>query len=480
MTGTGQPLGTTALWPAPTPAGPLNAIVEVPGSKSQTNRMLVLAALADSPSTIQGALRSRDTDLMIAALNQLGAVIVPGENSTTLKVRPIASNQLRPSRKHPPSFCAESGTDGAAEPPHPNPGLISINVGLAGTVMRFVPPVAATVSRPVRFDGDEGARVRPMKGLLDALASLGVQITYHGEPGFLPFTMQTTPPVQGGEVTVDASATSQFVSGLLLSAPRFADGLKLTTIGAVPSRPHLDMTVEALRERGVRVDDDADQGQWVVHPGPITGGLMRVEPDLSNAAPFLAAALVAGGSVSVPGWPSQTTQPGALVPSLLEMMGAKVEQDAGTMTVTASGYSHNAGTGNQPFIQGINVDLSAAGELAPTFAALAALAATPSRFTGIGHLRGHETDRLAALVTEINRLGGDARELPDGLEINTAPLHGGVWHTYDDHRMATAGAIIGLRVPGVRVENIETTAKTLPDFATMWAGLVGTQQEVTR
>jgi 3-phosphoshikimate 1-carboxyvinyltransferase len=231
---------------------------------------------------------------------------------------------------------------------------------------------------------------------------------------------------------------------LLLAAPRLPDGLQLSATGDVPSRPHIDMTVASLRERGVQVDDDGDQGHWMVHPGPICGGEMWVEPDLSNAAPFLAAALVVGGSVTVPGWPVETTQPGAMVPDLLKQMGPG------------------------PVIKGLDIDLSAAGELVPTFAALAALADTPSRFTGIGHLRGHETDRLAALVTEINLLGGDARELPDGIEINPAELHGGVWHTYDDHRMATAGAIIGLRVPGVKVENIETTAKTLPDFAQMW------------
>jgi len=529
------------LWDAPTPTGPLNAVVEVPGSKSQTNRLLILAALADSPSVIHGALRSRDTDLMIAALNTLGASIVPGDSPSTLLVEPISF----PTSRTPDS------------PP------LTIDVGLAGTVMRFVPPVAALVGGRVTFDGDAGARVRPMKGLMDALEKLGVSVTYHGEPGFLPFTVEHYGDVvapgaaDGGEhgpLRIDSRASSQFISGLLLAAPRFKGGLALLAEpsddpAAVPSRPHIDMTVAELLRRGAWVDpfDPREPNEWVVFPQTlawdgvspwvdgvsdqpishqIRGGEMWVEPDLSNAAPFLAAALVAGGSVTVPGWPTETTQPGGMVPKLLQRMGACVSLDDGNLTVSgfcddaapqlaqndeehpAFGTHHPSpcaqtqGLGHN--LSGIEVDLSAAGELAPTFVALAALASGPSRFTGIAHLRGHETDRLAALVTEINRLGGEARELPDGIEVNSKPLHTrdidpreinpreinhreidhrkidhSVWHTYDDHRMATAGAIIGLRVPGVKVENIETTAKTLPGFAEMWAAMMGLDSSKT-
>ncbi len=423
------------LWDAPLASGPLDAVVEIPGSKSLTNRLLVLAALADGPGTLRGALRSRDADLMIAALRTLGVTIVEGDSPSTLHVTP-----------------------------GPLTGGVDVHTGLAGTVMRFLPPVAALADGEVRFDGDPQARVRPMAPVLRALHALGVSVTSPDGSSFpdtLPFTVHGQGGLRGGNVDVDASASSQFVSGLLLAAARFEQGLNLRHIGAtLPSLPHIEMTVATLREVGVQVDDSRD-GIWVVSPGPIAARDVRVEPDLSNAAPFLAAALVAGGKVSVPGWPATTTQPGALVPGLLEQMGGRATVENGVCTVTGDGTIH-----------GIDVDLKAAGELAPTFAALAALADSPSRLRGIAHLRGHETDRLAALAKEITRLGGQCEETRDGLVITPRPLHGGVFHSYHDHRMATSGALIGLRVPGVQVENVDTTAKTLPGFAGMWAGIL--------
>lgn len=301
-----------------------------------------------------------------------------------------------------------------------------------------------------------------MAPVIRALRDLGVGVTEHGAAGYLPFTVHGTGAVPGGAIEIDASASSQFVSALLLAAPRFGNGLTLRHTGAsLPSLPHIAMTVAVLRGRGVQVDD-ATTGTWRVAPGPIAGGTIDVEPDLSNAGPFLAAAVAAGGSVRVPSWPARTTQAGDLLRDLLTRMGARVELAEGVLTVT--------GTGS---VRGIDADLRAGGELAPTIAALAALAQTTSRLRGIAHLRGHETDRLAALVTEINRLGGDAQELEDGILVRPATLHGGTVHTYEDHRMATFGAIIGLRVPGVCVENIATTAKTLPDFPDMWAAMLG-------
>ena len=425
-----------APWAAPVADRSLDATVEVPGSKSLTNRLLVLAALAEGPGVLRGALRSRDSDLMVAGLRALGVGV--DVDGSTVHVTPA-----------------------------PLRGDATVDCGLAGTVMRFLPPLAALATGEVRFDGDEGARVRPMAPVLDALRQLGVAVEDGGR-GRLPFSDTGTGGVRGGTVDVDASGSSQFVSGLLLTGARFDGGLTVRHVGAqLPSLPHIEMTVLTLREVGVEVQvsglggADDDVPTWRVLPGTVAARDVRVEPDLSNAAPFLAAALVAGGSVRVPGWPVETTQPGALVPGLLERMGGRWSLDGDVLTVTGDGTVH-----------GIDVDLSPAGELAPTIAALAALADSPSRLRGIAHLRGHETDRLAALRTEIVALGGGCEETADGLVITPAPLHGGVWHSYADHRMATSGALVGLRVPGVEVENVSTTAKTLPGFTGLWSAML--------
>jgi 3-phosphoshikimate 1-carboxyvinyltransferase len=304
-----------------------------------------------------------------------------------------------------------------------------------------------------------------MGPVLTALRTLGVRVEEHGEPGHLPFTVHGRGGLAGGQVDVDASASSQFVSGLLLAAARFERGLTLRHTGrTLPSLPHIEMTVALLREAGVRVDDSRPD-IWQVSPGPIAGRDVRVEPDLSNAAPFLCAALVSGGSVSVPGWPQRTTQPGGLLPGILERMGATTSLDGDVLTVTGTGVIH-----------GVDLDLHAAGEIAPTIAALATLADSPTRLRGIAHLRGHETDRLAALAAEITRVGGQAEQTSDGLVVTPRPLTGAVWRTYEDHRMATAGALVGLRVPGIEVEDVATTAKTLPGFVDLWSDmLLGTR-----
>ncbi|MFK4036540.1 3-phosphoshikimate 1-carboxyvinyltransferase [Nonomuraea wenchangensis] len=420
-------------WPAPTAAAPVSAAVPLPGSKSVTNRALVLASLAEGPGVVRRALRSRDADLMVAALRALGA-------------------RLEPSAETPASVDWHVT-------PGPIRGGAAVDAGLAGTVMRFVPPIAALADGPVSFDGDPHARKRPMGPILDALRALGARV----DNDALPFTISG--PLTGGEVTLDASGSSQFVSGLMLSAARFAKGVTIRHAGPpVPSQPHIRMTVQMLRAAEVVVDD-SEPDVWRVEPGPIAARDVTVEPDLSNAAPFLAAALVTGGTVTIPAWPRVTTQPGDALRGLLTSMGATVARDehadAADLVVTGTGE-----------ITGIDADLREVGELTPTIAALAALATTPTRIRGVAHLRGHETDRLAALATEINRLGGDAEETDDGLIIRPRPLRGGVFHSYDDHRMATAGAVIGLRVPGVEVENIATTAKTLPEFVRMWTAML--------
>jgi 3-phosphoshikimate 1-carboxyvinyltransferase len=422
-------------WPAPHATTPVDAVVPVPGSKSLTNRALVLAALADGPSTVTGALRARDTLLMGQALVSLGAGITGLHTDGPIRVTP-----------------------------HAFTGPAHVDCGLAGTVMRFLPPVAALADGDVRFDGDPRARVRPMGGVIEALEGLGVDVDDDGRRT-LPFTVKGTGGVEGGEVTIDASASSQFVSALLLSAPRFARGVVVLHRGApVPSMPHIDMSVELLREHGVRVDVDAadpSAATWTVEPGPVRALDRVVEPDLSNAAPFLAAALVTGGSVTIPGWPAHTTQPGDALRDLLTQMGARIVVGPQGLTVRSGDR-----------LDGIDADLRDVGELTPVLAAVCALASSPSRLRGIGHLRGHETDRLAALAQEINNLGGDVEETHDGLVIRPRPLHGGVVETYDDHRMATAAAVLGLVVPGVSVVDVATTGKTLPGFVAMWASML--------
>jgi 3-phosphoshikimate 1-carboxyvinyltransferase len=420
-------------WIAPVASGPLNAVVSLPGSKSLTNRELALSALASEPTLLTAPLVSRDSALMIQALRLLGTKIDELPNGD-LKVTPAAFDRSA-----------------------------TIDCGLAGTVMRFVPPMAVLANGDIHFDGDLAARRRPMHTTIDSLRALGVEVDDAGAAA-LPFTVRGTGSVAGGEVTIDASASSQFVSGLLLAAARFENGITLRHDGEhLPSMPHIEMTLDCLENRGVRISTGNLDGvnglpEWRVEPGAINGGTVAIEPDLSNAGPFLAAAMVAGGSVTITGWPDSTTQVGDEFDGILQQMGAVITRENGGLTITGSGAIH-----------GIDIDLSIGGELTPVIAALAAIADSPTVIRGVAHLRGHETDRLAALATEINRIGGIARETPDGLEIDPGDnLHGALWETYEDHRMATAGAIIGLRVPGIQVEDIKTTSKTMPDFDKLW------------
>ncbi|MGH3530834.1 MAG: 3-phosphoshikimate 1-carboxyvinyltransferase [Mycobacterium sp.] len=421
-----------STWPAPTTLSPVKATVTVPGSKSQTNRALVLSALAAANggvSTVSGALGSRDTDLMIGALAALGLRVERSAAELTV------SGQISPA-----------------------PGA-QIDCGLAGTVLRFVPPLAALGATVVEFDGDQQARLRPIAPLLDALRGLGVDVDGDG----LPFRVRGAGSVAGGAVEIDASASSQFVSGLLLSGASFAEGLIVAHTGPpLPSAPHIAMTVAMLRQAGIHVDD-ATPNRWQVRPGAVAARHWDIEPDLSNAVPFLAAAVVSAGTVRVTGWPATGIQPAEAILDILRQLNSVVSQSDSYLEVR----------GPRSY-QGFDVDLRDVGELTPAVAALAALASpgSVSRLSGIAHLRGHETDRLAALSTEINRLGGSCRETVDGLEITAAPLRSGTWHSYADHRMAMAGAIVGLRVAGVEVDDIATTAKTLPQFPQLWADMV--------
>ena len=426
----------SADWSAPAATGAVDATVPLPGSKSLTNRYLVLAALADGTSRLRAPLRSRDTLLMAQALRSLGASILdaPGRG--------------------------DGVEDWVIDPAEPVRGDAAVDTGLAGNVMRFVPPVAALADGPVAFDGDPHARRRPMDPLLGALRALGVRVDDDAR-GTLPFTIQGSGRVRGGSVTLDASASSQFVSGLLLSGARFDEGLTVHHDGkAVPSLPHIEMTVETLRDAGAVVDD-TDPHTWRVEPSALGALDVQVEPDLSNAGPFLAAALVTGGRVHVPGWPQHTTQAGDALRHILDLMGAEVRLDRRGLTVV----------GGDP-IGGVDLDLHDASELTPVVAGLAALADSPSIIRGVAHIRGHETDRLAALARELGALGAHVEQTGDGLHIRPARLTAGRFHTYADHRMVMVAAVLALAVPGLVVEDPGTVAKTLPDFVALWEGML--------
>lgn len=428
-------------WPAPLSRAPLDATVEVPGSKSLANRELVLAALADGPGTIERPLIARDTGLCEAALTSLGARFTHSDGS--LAVTPTSLAEVR--------------------------GEIEIDCGLAGTVMRFLPPLAAFTNARVRFDGDEAARRRPMAAVLDGLEALGVTLEReHGDA--LPFTVVGRGSIPGGSLTIDASASSQFVSALLLAAPLMDEGLTLHHDGAtLPSLPHIEMTLACLRARGVTAQA-LDERSWRVEPGPIAARTLTLEPDLSNAEPFLLAALVAGGTVRIPGWPVSTTQVGAQLADLIPRFGGRCAlSEDGTFSVDGG---PGIRSGLRP--EGVHLDLSEAGELAPNLAALCALCSSPSTLTGIGHLRGHETDRLAALAAELRNIGASVDVLDDGLRITpgTAPGSPVIWESYADHRMATSGALLGLAIPGIHIEDIACTSKTMPNFPALWSGML--------
>ena len=428
-----------AHWPAIfRGATPVDISVVIPGSKSVTNRALILAAQAKSPSTLRRPLVSRDSELMVAGLKALGSGI---EEATVV-------------------------VDGNEElqwivTPAPMHGGVRVDVGNAGTVMRFLPPLAGLATGEVNFDGDPRSYERPLGPVIKALEELGVSID-HEDRYSLPLKLHGTGKISGGEITIDASESSQFLSALLLVAPSFTNGITVKHKGgSLPSMPHIEMTVEMLRQFGASVEVDSVAQTWSVKPGALHGLDLVIEPDLSNASPFLSIAMVCGGRVAIADWPLKTTQPGDQLRAILSDMGAQFSFGDNGLTIIGTGKIH-----------GIDVDLHDVGELTPSIAALCALADSPSHLRGIGHLRKHETDRLTALTREINALGGNVVEEETALHITPAPLHAGVFHTYDDHRLATAGAVLGLVIEGIEVENIATTRKTLPDFPGLWSSLL--------
>ena len=426
---------TPDLWRAPFRGNaPVSAILTIPGSKSVTNRALILSALAKTPSKLHKPLRSRDTELMAQGLRALGVRIEESRDSNGDEIWTVIPAQLF--------------------------GPASIDVGNAGTVMRFLPPLAALARGLINFDGDPRSHERPLGPVISALEELGVTID-HKNRFTLPLTINGSGPIKGGVIEIDASSSSQFISALLLVGPAMKDGITVKHVGgSLPSQPHIDMTIAMLRQFGAIVDDSSPS-QWKVLPGELEGQDFVIEPDLSNAAPFMSVALVCGGTVTIRDWPRKTTQPGDQLREIFTQMGATISLDDSGLTISGG-----------KTIRGIDIDLHDVGELTPSIAAVAALASSPSSLRGIGHLRLHETDRLSALRTELNALGCDVSEEESALHINPQPLHAGTFHTYEDHRLATAGAVIGLVVDGIHVENISTTRKTLPDFPGLWSALL--------
>jgi 3-phosphoshikimate 1-carboxyvinyltransferase len=418
------------MWSAPFRASkPISGAINIPGSKSVTNRALVLSALASSPSTLRKGLRSRDTDLMIKALSSLGVKIEIEEDLWKITPAPLM-------------------------------GPAGIDVGNAGTVMRFLPPLASLAKGLISFDGDLRSHQRPLAPVIKALESLGVSIEHQGRYS-LPLFVNGAGCITGGEVEIDASASSQFLSSLLLVAPLMKQGLRIKNIGrSLPSKPHIEMTIAMLAQYGAFVDTSIDN-QWSVEPTTLSGVDLVIEPDLSNAAVFMAAPILCGGEVIIKDWPRKTTQPGDQLRQIFSEMGGEIDFVDQGLRVRSSGQ-----------IRGIDIDLGDVGELTPVIAALASLADSPSYLRGIGHLRLHETDRLSALKNELTALGAQVLEEESALRINPKPMKAGVFHTYEDHRLATAGALIGLAVNGVEVENIETTRKTITDFPALWSQLL--------
>jgi 3-phosphoshikimate 1-carboxyvinyltransferase len=415
-------------------AGPLDATVAVPGSKSLTNRALVCAALADGTSTLDGALVADDTEAMRTALATLGAAIDEHPSSGRLTV---------------------AGTGGRLRP-----GPLALDVRLSGTTSRFLLPVVALGTGEYRIDGAPPLRARPMGPVLDGIRALGAGVRPEGEDGHLPVTVVAPGGLAGGDVAVAGDTSSQFLSGLLLAAPYARSGVRLGLTTALVSRPYVALTVAVMAAFGVDVEGDAGEGPLVVPRGRYRATAYAVEPDASTASYFLAAAALVGGRVTVEGLGAGSGQGDARFAEVLATMGARIDRTATTTTVTGNGELRSPGT----------LDLADMPDMAQTVAVLAAFADGPTEVTGVGFIRHHETDRIAAVVGELARAGVEARETSDGFVVHPGPPHAARIATHDDHRMAMSFALLGLRVPGVEIADPGCVTKTFPGF---WEALDG-------
>lgn len=408
--------------------GPVTGTVAVPGSKSETARLLVLAALADGRSCVDGALRSDDSDRMVDGLRRLGV---------TVDVRPSSG----------PGGGSRLTVDGR----HPwDPLAATLDVGLAGTVARFLTPVAACGRRPVVVDGTPRMRQRPMGDLADALGHLGARVEALAEAGHLP--LRVTGPLAGGTVTLPGDTSSQFLSGLLLAAPLMPDGLDVTLSTDLVSRPYVAMTVACMARFGVTVHTPGPR-RFVVEPGQrYQAAEVTVEPDASAASYVYAAAALTGSRLCVRGVRRSSVQGDVGFVDLLGAMGATVEDDPDGLAVAGGRLA------------GITADMADRSDVVQTLAVVAPFASSATEITGVGFIRGKETDRLSMTVRELRRCGVDADELPDGLVVRPSQPHGAVIDPSGDHRMAMSFAVLGLRVPGIAIADPGVTAKTFPGF----------------
>ncbi len=410
--------------------GPLDAVVRPPGSKSLTNRALVCAALADGPTLLEGALFADDTEAMLSCLHEMGV-------------------GLRTDRAAP--SVGVVGGDGAP----PADGAL-LDARLSGTTSRFVLPVAALGRGTFVVDGAAPLRARPMSDLFEALVELGTELEPLGEPGHLPVRIEAA-GLRGGEVRVRGDVSSQFLSGLLLSAPCMRRGLRVQVTTELVSVPYVEMTLAVMSSFGARHHTDVDphgRRTITVEPGGYDGvARYPIEPDASAASYFFAAAAICGGTVRVEGLTTSSLQGDVGFVDALEQMGARVERGVDHIAVTGGGQ-----------LQGVDVDFTDLSDTAQTLAVVAPFAATPTTITGIGFIRGKETDRIAAVVTELRRCGIRAEELPDGIRVHPGTPSPATVATYDDHRMAMSFALLGLRSPGITIADPGCVAKTFPRY----------------
>ena len=403
--------------------GPVDATVTLPGSKSITNRALVCAALADGPSVLTGVLDADDTVAMVEALRALG-VDVDRTGDAELTV-------------------------GGGGPRHG----AAVDARQSGTTARFVLPLLALAEGPSSLDGDEQLRARPMGPSFDALRAAGARVEEQQGAGHLPVTVAG--PLRAAALSLPGDASSQFLSGLLLSGPATSEGLELTITTDLVSRPYVDMTVAVMEAFGAEVDHQVSGGRdvWHVAPRPYRPSRYAIEPDASAASYAWGAAVATGGRVTVPGLSRHALQGDVAFADVLARMGAEVTWHDDAVTVAAGAR-----------LVGVDVDMEPISDTVPTLAALAALAEGPTTIRGVGFIRAKESDRIAGPVAELRRCGVDAEATDDGMVIRPRPLRPATFETYRDHRMAMAFAVLGLVAPGMAVRDPGCVAKTFPGY----------------
>lgn len=405
------------------PSGPVRGSIRPPGSKSITNRALVCAALAEGPSTLRGALDSEDTRIMRDCLTRLGVAIQAFDEGTRL--------ELTGCRGRWPATSAE------------------LWVGNSGTTARFLAAAMALGEGRFRIDGSPRMRQRPLQDLLDGLAQLGVPAAGEAAGGCPPVEIEAR-GLPGGTARVRGVVSSQFLSGLLMAAPYASSPTRLEVEGPLVSAPYVDMTLAVMESFGVRV---ARRGaRFDVPRACYQGRVYPIEPDASAASYFLAAAAVTGGEITIAGLGPRSLQGDWAFADVLQRMGCRVERFDDTLRLQGA-----------PLVA-VDVDMNAISDTVPTLAAVALFALGPSTITNVAHMRHKETDRLAALAAELRKLGAEVDERADGLRIVPRTLQGAQLATYDDHRMAMSLALVGLRVPGVRIEDPACVGKTYPGY----------------